>query len=134
MNKSLLILIIASFLGVKPSILVAQKPFFYSKNDSLSFELIDRHKKVNASNLTMAGFRIQIYFGSERAKAQELKSEFTNDHPLIPAYLIYQQPYFKVRVGDFKSRLEAVGFLRKIESDFTTTFIVPDEVKLPETE
>jgi hypothetical protein len=37
-------------------------------------------------------------------------------------------------VGDFKSRLESVGFLRKIESDFTTTFIVPDDVKLPETE
>lgn len=134
MNKSLLILTIASLLGIKTSILVAQKPVFSSKNDSLAFELIDRYKKLNAANLTMSGFRIQIYFGSERMKAQELKSQFNNDYPLIPAYLIYQQPNFKVRVGDFKSRLEAVGFLRKIENDFTTTFIVPDEVKLPEIE
>lgn len=134
MNKSLLILVISSLLGIKASKLVAQKPVFGSKNDSLAYELMDRHKKVNASNLSMNGFRIQIYFGSERAKAQELKSQFASDYPLIPAYLIYQQPYFKVRVGDFKSRLEAVGFLRKIENDFTTTFIVPDEVKLPEIE
>jgi hypothetical protein len=37
-----------------------------------------------------------------------------------------------VRVGDFKTRLEATGFLSKMQSQFEQAFIVPDEVKLPE--
>ena len=46
--------------------------------------------------------------------------------------MIYQQPNFKVRTGDFRSRIEAAGFLHKINPHFTNAFIVPDEVKLPD--
>jgi hypothetical protein len=34
-------------------------------------------------------------------------------------------------VGDFRTRLEAAGFLKQINSSFPNAFIVPDEVKLP---
>lgn len=82
--------------------------------------------------MTMPGYRIQVYFGSERTKAQEIRAEILLSHPDIPAYLIYQQPNFKVRIGDFRTRLEASGFLKKIEYHFKSAFIVPDEVKLPD--
>ncbi|MBP7244647.1 MAG: SPOR domain-containing protein [Bacteroidia bacterium] len=101
-------------------------------NDSLAIILTQRHKKVNASKMTMPGYRIQIYFGNERINAQEIKSSFLQNHPKIAAYMVYHQPNFKVRVGDFRTRLEAVGFLKKIESEFKTSFIVPDDVKLPD--
>ena len=83
-------------------------------NDSLAIILTQRHKKVNASKMTMPGYRIQIYFGNERINAQEIKSSFLQNHPKIAAYMVYHQPNFKVRVGDFRTRLEAVGFLKKI--------------------
>ena len=101
-------------------------------NDSLAIILTQRHKKVNATKMTMPGYRIQIYFGNERINAQDKKSSFLQNHPKIAAYMVYHQPNFKVRVGDFRTRLEAVGFLKKIESDFKTSFIVPDDVKLPD--
>ena len=82
-------------------------------NDSLAYVLAQRHKKVNASKMTMPGYRIQIYFGNERIKAQEIKSSFLQNHSKISAYMVYHQPNFKVRVGDFRTRLEAVGFLKK---------------------
>ena len=82
----------------------------------------------------MTGFRIQIYFGSERAKATEIRADFMKNFPEIASYLIYQQPYFKIRVGDFKTRIEASGFLKKLDDHYTTAFIVPDEVKLPSSE
>jgi hypothetical protein len=102
-----------------------------AKTDSLARELVERHKKANATKMSMTGFRIQIYFGSERAKATEIRADFTKNFPEIASYLIYQQPYFKIRVGDFKTRIEASGFLKKLEDHYTTAFIVPDEVKLP---
>ncbi|MBK9639352.1 MAG: SPOR domain-containing protein [Bacteroidetes bacterium] len=120
-------LIILLFLAM-PCFSQAQK----LDNDSLAFILTQRHKKVNASKMTMPGYRIQIYFGNERIKAQEIKSIFLQNHSKISAYMVYHQPNFKVRVGDFRTRLEAVGFLKKIESEFKTSFIVPDDVKLPE--
>lgn len=80
----------------------------------------------------MSGYRIQLYFGNDRNKAQEMRSEFLQLYPEVPAYLIYQQPNFKVRAGDFRTRLEAAGFLRKINLHYANAFIVPDEVKLPD--
>ena len=99
--------------------------------DSRLDAIIKRQKNANLINQTMPGYRIQIYFGSVRQKASEIKSSFTDKHPEILSYLSYQQPNFKVRVGDFRTRLEAQRFLKSMEGEYTTMFIVPDEVKLP---
>lgn len=80
----------------------------------------------------MPGYRIQIYFGDQRQQAMDLKSTFQNTYPGTSAYVLYQQPHFKVRVGDFKTRLEATGFLSRMKGEFSQAFIVPDEVKLPD--
>lgn len=128
------ILFISLSISLVSTELCAQNNSNYSKSDSLARELVDRHKKANATKMSMSGFRIQIYFGSERAKATEIRADFSKNFPEIASYLIYQQPYFKIRVGDFKTRIEASGFLNKLEDHYTTSFIVPDEVKLPSSE
>jgi hypothetical protein len=94
-------------------------------------ELMDKLKDQNLANQTMHGFRIQIYFGVNRPKASEVKLDFVSLYPNVPAYLSYQQPNFKIRVGDFLNRYEAQKFLAEINSQFPSSFIVPDEVKLP---
>ncbi len=94
-------------------------------------ELIEKQRRQNLSNQTMHGFRIQIYFGGNRQKASEVKIDFNSKYADIPSYLTYQQPNFKVRVGDYRNRLEAQKFLREIEGLYPTSFIVSDDVKLP---
>jgi len=79
----------------------------------------------------MAGYRVQIYFGSVRQKASEVKQDFSGKHPNTASYLTYLAPNFKVRVGDFRSRLDAQGFLKSIEGQYPTSFIVQDEINLP---
>ena len=94
-------------------------------------ELVAKQKRQNAATQTMPGYRIQIYFGAVRQKASEVKLEFASRFPGVPAYLTYQQPNFKVRVGDYRSRFEAQKFLKEIDGQFPSTFIVPEDVKLP---
>lgn len=94
-------------------------------------ELVDRQKQVNLEKQSMPGYRVQIYFGGNRPKASEVKLDFNSRFPDIPAYLTYQQPNFKVRVGDFRNRYEAQKLLKQLEGKYPTTFVVPDEVKLP---
>jgi hypothetical protein len=101
-------------------------------DDSLARELVKRHVAINSAKLSMPGFRVQIHYGVQRAKASEVKSDFMRDHPGVPSYLVYQQPNFKVRVGDCKTRLEALRLLSGLQSDYPAAFVVPDEVKLPD--
>jgi hypothetical protein len=131
MRNPLITLVLGLIFPLYPlSVLAQQSPTH--RADSLTNLLVDRHKKVNAAKMSMPGYRIQIYFGSERSKANEIKSDFTGGFPQTSAYLVYHQPNFKVRVGDFRTRLEAMGFLKKLGDRYTTAFIVQDEVKLPE--
>jgi hypothetical protein len=99
--------------------------------DSRFDDLVNKQKDQNLVNQTMHGYRIQIYFGSNRQKASELKLEFASKYPNVPTYLSYQQPNFKLRVGDYLNRFEAQNFLKEVSSNYQTSFIVPDEVKLP---
>lgn len=125
--KSLLITILICLSGF----VKAQNQNINASNEELITDLVDRHKKNGLLKQTTAGYRIQLYFGSERSKAAEIKTDFSNNFSNTPAYLIYQQPNFKIRVGDFKTRMEAFAFLESIKEFYTTSFIVPDDIKLP---
>ncbi len=94
-------------------------------------ELVNKQKEQNLVNQSMRGYRIQIYFGGIRQKASELKLDFNSRYPDIQAYISYQQPNFKVRIGDYRNRFDAQKFLKEIEGLYPTSFIVPDDVKLP---
>ena len=127
-----------SFL-VLPGISAAQKNLTsYHKDSTIVIsrdqgidELITRQKDHNTLNQTITGYRVQIYFGSVRQKAADVKQDFNGKHPDISSYLTYLAPNFKVRVGDFRTRLDAQGFLKSIEGQYPTSFIVQDEIKLP---
>jgi hypothetical protein len=116
-----------------------QKTITVAENDSTLIIVKDqrldgltaRQKQENLEKQSMPGYRVQIYFGSSRQKASEIKLEFGVRYPDIPAYLTYQQPNYKVRVGDYRSRFEARKFLSEIEGKYPTTFVVPDDVRLP---
>ena len=78
------------------------------------------------------GYRVQIYFGTDKTKAREVKSRFLASYSSeAHAYEIYEQPNFKIRVGDFRSRLEAYRFLKKIRADFPASFIVASKIEMP---
>ena len=137
MNKAALyLLLISLFLS---SFARAQKVITtYHKDSTLILtrderldQLIAQQKDNNILKQTMPGYRIQIYFGGTRQKATEIKNDFSEKHPEVPSYLSYSAPNFKVRVGDFLTRLEAQKFMRNIQGQYVTAFIIPDEVKLP---
>jgi hypothetical protein len=94
-------------------------------------DLIKKQKEINLQKQTIPGYRIQIFFGANRPKATEVKVDFNSKHPEVASYITYQQPNFKIRVGDFRTRLEAQKFLKAIEGQYATSFIVQDDIKLP---
>ena len=86
-----------------------------------------RHEKVIYSG---KGYRVQLYYGPDRGKAEQLKREFSDAYPEIKSYLIYYRPYFRVKVGNFKTRNEALGLLKKANAINHPSMIVPDAITI----
>jgi hypothetical protein len=94
--------------------------------------LVSKHQEMNAHGKEK-GYRVQIYFGGDKAKANEQKAKFLARYSSgINAYEVYEVPNFKIRVGDFRTKLEAYRFLKKIRVEFPSAFIVESEIEYPE--
>jgi hypothetical protein len=76
------------------------------------------------------GYRVQIYNGNDRKKASQAKLEFMRAYPSVRSYLTYNNPQFRVRVGDFLTRKEATEFYNKVSSTFNPSMVVPDVVNV----
>jgi len=83
-------------------------------------------------NKKITGFRIQLFSGNSRWEAVKVKSDFLQKYKEeIPPHLVYQSPNFKIRVGDFRNRLEAQKNLELLKIDYPTAFIVKDDIEVP---
>jgi len=84
----------------------------------------------------MKGFRIQIYASNNRNAREEsnkARAEFMGKFPDIVSYPLYAEPgYFKVRVGDFRTKTEATKLFQIISKDFPDAYIVPDVINFPD--
>jgi hypothetical protein len=108
--------------------------------DSLVSRYILMNKKVyfvkENNYYGMSGFRIQIYASSNRNAREEsnkARADFINKFPDIVSYPLYQDPgYFKIRVGDFRSRTEATKLFLIISKEFPDSYIVPDIIHFPD--
>jgi hypothetical protein len=97
-------------------------------------ELLSKHSEVNSKS-NLKGYRIKIHFGSDKTKASEIKTKFISKFPNVPAYgPIYDQPNFNVRVGDFRTKLDAYRLLKEVQTEFPSAFIVQDDIELPKIE
>lgn len=93
-------------------------------------ELVNKHIEIN-SKAPIKGYRIKIHFGSDKNKAKEIKAKFISKFPDISAYEKYDQPNFNIRVGDFRTKLEAYKALKEIQLEFPSSFLVQDEIEMP---
>ena len=84
----------------------------------------------------MEGFRIQIYSNSNRNAKEEsakVRQEFMNRFPDIISYLLFAPPaYYKIRVGDFRTKSEAIKLFLTISRVFPDAYIVPDFINFPD--
>lgn len=104
------------------------------QRDARLDSLVMRHIRVNKQKDGLDGYRVQLFSGSgttAREEANELRAEFMGNHPDVPAYLLYQTPNFKVRVGDFRTELEAIHLQRELAYQYPGGFVVRDEIKFP---
>ena len=70
------------------------------------------------------GFRIQLFNGLE-TRAKKIRSKFSIENPTIRTYLRYDRPEWKIRVGNYKTKLEADKALNIFKESYPGAIIVP---------
>lgn len=92
-----------------------------------------RQIEDNAKTLT-DGYRIRIFFDNKQdARNASLDSEmrFRKLFPGYNTYRTFQNPFFKVTVGDFRTKVDAQKALQKIIKVFPSAFIVKEKMRFP---
>jgi len=105
------------------------------KQDPRITDLLIRHNQINQKRKVTDGYRLEIVFSSAskaREQAVRVKNEFNLVFPNIASYLSFQTPNFKVRIGDFRNRSEALKTKAHIASKYPNAFIVKDNIQFPE--
>ena len=90
--------------------------------------LLNRHINLNKQK-GLLGWRLQISSNTDREKAQKIRLQFLLDFPKISAYLSHQEPYFKVTIGNFHTKLQAKKVKDEIRKKYNS-YIVPSEIVL----
>jgi hypothetical protein len=129
MVKNILTLILVLICGIR---LLAQESSTGNSIQTLLKVRALQEKKVAFHKLTNGesdGYRVKIFFGTDKTKAKNVQAKFVNDYKGIPAYEEYQQPNFVINVGDFKTKIEAHELLKKIKEEYPYAFIVKSKVR-----
>jgi hypothetical protein len=79
---------------------------------------------------TQQGYRVQLFLG-ERRLAEDMKRSFLLKYSDTSANLSWLAPNFRLRVGDFRTRLEAERLLRDLKAEYPGSYIVRDEIEPP---
>lgn len=92
--------------------------------------LVEKHVAFNEMLNTIPGYRIQIASLSgpnSKQQAFSLKERFLSVFPELQVYIIFDEPNFKIKVGDFRTRLEAYARLQDIKG-FYSGHIIQDNI------
>lgn len=95
-------------------------------------KLVEKHKIISENFPKTDGYRVQIYSVSgvnSRERANQMKEEFLKKFPDNDVYIVYHSPSYKVRLGDFRTKLDALRYLQTIKAEYPFAFVVVDKIE-----
>ncbi len=105
-------------------------PFFAQKvsikEDPIITSMMSKFTELNKQKKTTSGWRIQIASTTDRRQMEETVKNFERSNPDVPLTWIHAKPYYQVRVGAYKHKIEALRLLNLVKIDYPTAYPVQD--------
>ncbi len=92
-----------------------------------------RHIAANPTR-KLSGYRVRIFFDNSqnaRNASESVVRDFASRYPGVHVYRSYQNPFFKVAVGDFRTKSEAMEFLSEIKAQYHSAFVIKEDICFP---
>ena len=128
MQKKILLLVFSFTIMVS---CFAQRNSSIGSIDVLADSRIQNLVALEKSIDEITGYRLQICFDSNKKVIDEARNRFLKLYPLIATYVEFEAPHFNLKVGDFRTRLEAEKVKRKVFGEFVICIIHQDLIQLP---
>lgn len=106
----------------------------YIQDDRI-VKIEEQYKKMNQRSQSVDGYRVQIFFDSgsnSKKRASDAMEEYIAKYPGSRVFLSFKAPYYRVRVGNFRTLAEAVGYQKKILGDYPNAFPVKEKINFKE--
>lgn len=108
------------FLAFSATFSTAQQGKITIEQDNRISELLELYEAYNKSS---EYYRIQVGFGSY-SQAQDLKSEVEIDFPNLPSKIDFDSPTYRVRLGRFKTKLEAERKFKEVREKYPDAMLL----------
>jgi len=89
---------------------------------------MDKYISQNKSNPSVEGWRIQIISTDDRRKMESYKEKFEQAYPGMFLEWEHRNPWYLVKVGAFKTKLELQAFINELKDDFPQAIPIKDQV------
>lgn len=99
------------------------------QSPSLSL-LLEEHRDFMQQVKTLPGYRIQLFTSTRLQEANKFRIEFEKVFPEERAYIFFNEPSYRVRIGDYTDRIEARYQLERIQQEFPGAIVVKDQINL----
>lgn len=97
-------------------------------------------EKLGAYNVSLAksirsgkGFRLMLLSTNDRNLAMQTRSKLMQQYPEHKIYMIYQNPYIKLKMGNFVDKLEAEKLKKQLLSQKIVTgniYVLPETIEI----
>jgi hypothetical protein len=102
----------------------------FSETKKQNIPPTNNSKILSGSIRSAKGYRVLIYSGIDRTKANKTKVDFMRRNPGVRVYMTYALPQYKVKVGNFSTRNEADNLYRQMSGLYSPCMVVPDIVEI----
>lgn len=115
------------------SILCAVSSFGKAQVTIVKDSRIDDLVRAQGQSATpeIIGYRLQLAFDTNKAFIDESRSKFVSMFPKVDTYVEFVAPHYFLKVGDFRTQLEAEKVKASTAAQFPTGFVVKEKINLP---
>ena len=96
-------------------------------------QALDNYTKTNAQK-QLQGYRIRVFYDnspSARVKSESIEQYLKSQYPGNGVYRSFESPNYKVTIGDFRSKEEALKIFNALKGTYPTAYIIKENINFP---
>jgi len=102
------------------------------EEDPLITQMVNSYVEFNHTHQQVRGWRVQVLVTTDRRQMERARSRFESLWPEFKLLFSHEIPFYHLKSGAFLNRQSARPFLRKLQKDFPSAFLVADEIDVAE--
>ncbi len=127
MHKAIKYILIANLL--LPGVVIAQLPTnIVVQEESSITQAIKWYQELNQQNKYIEGWTVQIISTRDRRKMEKERDQFLFQFPELKIRQSFTEPYYRLKVGSFISKLDALALRSTLQKHFESSVLVKENI------